>query len=227
MGKYVDQSGLSRFLSKLLSIFVKKTDLMGGASSAADGHPGIVPTPGSGNQAKFLRGDATWATPAIVSAPTSTANGTAGLVPAPSSSWYPNRSLVFLNGNASWSYLPLQNNTTTTESYYALDARVGKTLNDSINSVNSAFTSYKSTIVRQAVASGTDLNTIQTSGFYRINANHANQPSNTSYGQLLVIQGGSDTIVQMVFPYNSTTFYVRVGNVVGNTSGSWTAWRTI
>ena len=63
MGKYLDQSGLSHFLSKLLSIFVKKTDLMGGASSADDGHPGIVPTPGSGNQAKFLRGDATWATP--------------------------------------------------------------------------------------------------------------------------------------------------------------------
>ena len=70
-----------------------------------------------------------------VSAPTASANGGVGLVPAPASSWYANRKLVFLSGNASWEYLPLQNNATTTAEHYALDARMGKTLNDSKQAV--------------------------------------------------------------------------------------------
>lgn len=70
-----------------------------------------------------------------VSVASSTANGGAGLVPAPASSWYANRKLVFLSGNASWEYLPLQNNATTTAEHYALDARMGKTLNDSKQAV--------------------------------------------------------------------------------------------
>ena len=267
MGKYVDQSGLSRFLSKLLSIFVKKTDLMGGASSAADGHPGIVPTPGSGNQAKFLRGDATWATPTnttysagagltldgiqfkhsnsvtsgtagtssatnaqntlavpyvtydahghvtaagththtinamkaatsaaagstgLVPAPasgkqtaflrgdatwvvptntwnalkaaTSAANGTAGYVAAPTSANFANRALMYLRSDATWQYLPLQNNVTTTATYYALDARQGKVLNDKINLVGTrtltTWASYTATTswVRQTTNSAT------------------------------------------------------------------------
>ena len=49
----------------------------------------------------------------------------------------------------------------------------------------------------------------------------------TGWGQLLVVAGGGDTIAQLYFPYNGTTFYLRAGNVVGNNSGSWTSWRTI
>lgn len=36
---------------------------MTGATSSASGSTGLVPAPASGNQAKFLRGDGTWATP--------------------------------------------------------------------------------------------------------------------------------------------------------------------
>ena len=164
---------------------------------------------------------------------TSAADGTAGYVPAPGSGWYVNRGLAFLCAQGNWRYLDEAasgvsvNNLTTTAAHRVLDARQGKALNDKINEVNTAFTNYKSTIVRSWVPSGTDLNTVQVSGFYRINANHANAPSGVDYGQLLVIQGGSDTIVQMAFPYKSTTFYIRVGNVVGNTTGSWTSWRAV
>ena len=70
---------------------------------------------------------------------TASAAGTHGLVPAPTSGWYNDRKLVFLSGNASWEYLPLQNNATTTAAYYALDARMGKTLNDRITSVVNRF----------------------------------------------------------------------------------------
>ncbi len=38
-------------------------ELMGGASSGAAGTPGLVPSASAGDQAKFLRADATWATP--------------------------------------------------------------------------------------------------------------------------------------------------------------------
>ena len=71
----------------------------------------------------------------VVSASTSTTNGGSGLVPVPSSSWYDNRKRVFLSGNGTWEYLPLANNSTTTAEHYALDARMGKTLNDRIASV--------------------------------------------------------------------------------------------
>lgn len=64
---------------------------------------------------------------------TATANGNEGLVPAPPMSNYPHRQLIFL-AQAGWAYLPLQNNATTTAEHYALDARMGKTLNDRISS---------------------------------------------------------------------------------------------
>ena len=35
---------------------------MGGASASANGSAGLVPAPSTGDQAKFLRGDGTWAT---------------------------------------------------------------------------------------------------------------------------------------------------------------------
>lgn len=127
--------------------------IMTGATSAAAGSRGLVPTPAAGNQAAFLRGDATWAVPTntwnALKAATSAANGTAGYVVAPTSANYANRTLMYLRSDATWQYLPLQNNVTTTAAYYALDARQGKVLNDKINLVGDvvtmAWTSYTAT----------------------------------------------------------------------------------
>ena len=78
------------------------------------------------------------------------------------------------------------------------------------------------------IVAGTNLNSIQKSGFYRLGASssdYTNCPG-CSYGQMLVIYGGGDTIVQMLFDYSSANyFYLRVGNVVGNSNGSWVAWK--
>jgi hypothetical protein len=69
------------------------------------------------------------------------------------------------------------------------------------------------------------LNTITTSGFYRINGSEANRPGD--WGQLLVVYGGSDTIGQLYFDYTNGAIYSRAGNPsdVGG-GGSWSAWRT-
>lgn len=78
------------------------------------------------------------------------------------------------------------------------------------------------------IASGVDLNTVTTSGMYRISGGHNNCPEGVSYGQLLVIHGGADTITQMACAYQNGTIWTRSGNPsdVGGT-GSWSAWRVI
>ena len=65
-----------------------------------------------------------------------------------------------------------------------------------------------------------DLNTITDSGFYRLQDSYKNGPGNCSYGQMLVVHGGADTVSQFVMPYSSSIVYVRNGNTVGNASGA-------
>lgn len=77
-----------------------------------------------------------------------------------------------------------------------------------------------------SLADNVDLNTITTSGFYRLQYNAQNMPSGlaANYGQLLVVHGGADTIAQMYFPYNKSSVYIRTGNAVDNSSGGWCSW---
>lgn len=116
-----------------------------GSTTAAAGTAGYVPAPASGAANRYFRCDGTWQVPpntwTALKAPTSAANGTAGYAPAPSSSWFSQRTMVFLNGNGGWGWLDpaLANNATTTASHYALDARMGKTLNDKINLIGTAY----------------------------------------------------------------------------------------
>jgi len=75
---------------------------------------------------------------------------------------------------------------------------------------------------------GVDLNTLTTSGVYRIQNTEANRPSSLQWGQLLVIQGGADTITQIYGDYTAGTLYTRSGNPsnVGGV-GSYSPWRTL
>lgn len=72
-----------------------------------------------------------------------------------------------------------------------------------------------------------DLNTIVTSGMWRLEGSNANLPSGTAYGQLMVSRG-SDTILQIASDYQGQHLYFRNGNSshVGG-SGAYSAWRTI
>jgi hypothetical protein len=75
-------------------------------------------------------------------------------------------------------------------------------------------------------ATSADLNTLTTSGFYRLNGSNANAPGD--YGQLLTMHGAADTITQLYGEYSNGLLYTRSGNpsnVGGN--GSWSSWHTI
>ena len=78
------------------------------------------------------------------------------------------------------------------------------------------------------LAANTNLNTVITSGFYRLQAisTHING-MDISYGQMIVCQGGGDTIAQLVFPYLSSKMLFRTGNPVDNPGGKWNDWKEV
>lgn len=104
------------------------------------------------------------------------------------------------------------------------------TLENGLTSCNSDYNNLNSSKVDKeaCIPNGSDFDTITVSGFYRYNVNstYTNCPPNVSWGQMLVIHGGLDTIVQMVFPYgDGTYFYVRNGNPPNvNGTGSYSKW---
>lgn len=72
------------------------------------------------------------------------------------------------------------------------------------------------------VGNNIDLDTIKTSGFYRLSGTHPNMPSGGAYGQLIVSRGG-DTTSQIIISYASGNMWFRGMS----DSGSWYAWRTV
>lgn len=76
-----------------------------------------------------------------------------------------------------------------------------------------------------SLAKGIDLDTVVTSGFYRINENPVNAPADVAYSQLLVVRGGGDTIAQVIFPYNQARMFFRTGNPTYTSgTGTWKEW---
>lgn len=74
----------------------------------------------------------------------------------------------------------------------------------------------------------TNLNTVITSGFYRLQViSPYINGIDVSYGQMIVCQGGADTIVQLVFPYRSSEMLFRTGNPVNNPGGKWNDWKQV
>ena len=74
-----------------------------------------------------------------------------------------------------------------------------------------------------------DLNELTAAGMYRLNKNIANAPSGVrfSYGQLLVISGGGDTVAQIITSYQTAVnTYIRSGNPLAS-AGTWQPWGKI
>lgn len=69
-----------------------------GASASSNGTKGLVPQPVSGDQNKFLMGNATWGNVPTMQGATDEAGGSAGLVPKPIAG----EDEYFLKGNGSW-----------------------------------------------------------------------------------------------------------------------------
>ena len=84
-----------------------------GATTTKAGSAGLVPAPGTGDTAKFLRGDGGWQStpyPSVFVAATTTKAGSVGLVPAPTTS----DTAKFL-GNGGWTTLPIFVGATSTK----------------------------------------------------------------------------------------------------------------
>jgi len=84
---------------------------------------------------------------------------------------------------------------------------------------------------RQTLAGTSDahisLNDVTTNGVYRINTYVDNKPVSSDYGQMLVVNGGNDTLFQLYMPYDKTKLYIRSGNTsktstAGISKRSWT-----
>ena len=82
--------------------------------------------------------------------------------------------------------------------------------------------------VNAVTQTSADLNTLTTSGFYRMGGSNANMPTSNGYGQLLVMHGGGDTITQIYGDYKKGTLYTRSdtpADVGGD--GSWCDWKEL
>lgn len=114
------------------------TDTMTGATADAAGASGLVPIPAAGAQAKYLRGDGTWATPTNTTyskftGATAEAAGSSGLVPAPATGYQ----YRYLRGDGSW--IALSSSLTSTSTASALNLAGAKALNDKITTVINAW----------------------------------------------------------------------------------------
>lgn len=80
--------------------------------------------------------------------------------------------------------------------------------------------------VAQGLANGTDLNTVKTTGFYRVNAGVNIPPRVTGDNSniwhfLIVVQHDTNYLVQIVFEYSTGVMFTR--SLVG---GTWNSWQT-
>lgn len=103
----LDKTGLQYVLTQLKTkINASVPADMTGATESAAGIHGQVPAPAAGDQAKFLRGDGTWANtpyPSTFNGADGSNAGTVGLVPAPGAS----DDTKYLKGDGTWATITL------------------------------------------------------------------------------------------------------------------------
>ena len=103
------------------------------------------PVPSAGDSVKTIIGKITKFCADIVktfTGATSSAVGKKGLVPAPSAG----QQTAYMRGDGTW--VQPQNNATTTQNGYVLDAKMGKTLQDQITSLNDSFVFQRASAFR-------------------------------------------------------------------------------
>ena len=78
-----------------------------------------------------------------------------------------------------------------------------------------------------ALASGVDLNTVTTSGIYRLSSVHPNMAPAGALGQMLVMRGG-DTISQQIVDFATGRVFVRGGGPIDTVGAvTWVTWKEL
>lgn len=93
------------------------------------------------------------------------------------------------------------------------------------DAVNLGYANKMYALGKAYISNDTNLNTVTASGMYRLGGSLTNAPSGASYGQLLVIHGGGDSIAQIAFDFTMARMWIRTGapaEVEG--AGTWTEW---
>ena len=103
---------------------------------------------------------------------------------------------MYLRSSGGWETLPLQNNATTTATNYALDARMGKTLNDKISVIG--WVSSVNTFITKSYLAASWWNvlnlTLPSAGIYVL------------FGKVLIAEGNKGASFQIGFNGNSEMF---------------------
>ena len=73
---------------------------------------------------------------------------------------------------------------------------------------------------------GTDLNTVITSGFYRLSNNITNGPLVAVNWSQMIVCRGEDTIAQIIIGFSTSIIYVRSASGLGTTP-NWRSWKTV
>lgn len=111
------------------------------------------------------------------------------------------------------SHHDIADNLTTNDATKVLSAKQGKALAD---------TKVSNVVLLNAE----DLNTILTSGFYRLAGSHANAPAEYRYSQMIVCRG-ADTIAQMIIYEQNGNVYVRSASGSGGQIAIWHPWQQL
>ena len=167
------------------------------------------PVPSAGDSVKTIIGKITKFCADIVktfTGATSSAVGKKGLVPAPSAG----QQTAYMRGDGTW--VQPQNNATTTAAGYNLDARMGKTLQDQITSLNDSFftASFRYITITDSTNgffdTGIDSAVYVILGYYSTTTNIAIRISNLYSGGT-----GSNYRIQLINAVNGTVIKSTTG----------------
>lgn len=174
------------------------------------------PVPSAGDSVKTIIGKITKFCADIVktfTGATSSAVGKKGLVPAPSAG----QQTAYMRGDGTWAQP--QNNATTTAAGYNLDARMGKTLQDQITSLNDSL--------------GNKVNSTDLSGFRIIwDTTYSNYDLTGVTGTKIIRLGLTSSNIALIsfeiswvkiqFSYAKSTLKLRYRIIYGQSVGAWT-----
>lgn len=97
---------------------------------------------------------------------------------------------------------------TLNKNFDDIDTRIKTRENDIANRYTKSESDVKYAVKTVTLSDNVDLNTVVTSGFYRLGNNPVNSPNNGVVLGQMIVSKGSDTIFQIITGYNNDNIYI-------------------